>query len=177
MSVNVWKECTENLFTPGGDPVWECPICGKGKHVYGIENADEVHDECPDCHTKLIYPWMNTGILISNSPEFFAYNAYDSGWSEIVQKELRDKYMVFYHDGLYGVRLIPIRNEREEHKTYDTRWARIQFLVEDDGFLQTITTDAIRNYNCIFSAKYIDEITELLNEAKEFWINYKKICQ
>ena len=153
----ICEEVHENLFTPGGDPVWQCPICKGGRHVYGVENADEVHDECPDCHTKLIYPWMNKGILISNSPEFFAYNAYESGWSEIVQKELRDKYMVFYHDGLYGVRLVPTSN----------KWARLQLLIEDDGFLKTTNNN--------FIIKYADEICELIQEAKEYWINYKVI--
>lgn len=162
----IWEEVHENLFTPGGDPVWQCPICKGGRHVYGVENADEVHDECPDCHTKLIYPWMNKGILISNNPEFFAYSAYESGWSEMAQKELRDKYMVFYHNGLYGVRLIPIRNERDEHKTYDTRWAKIQFLIEDDGFLKTT--------NNTFNTKYADEICELIQEAKEYWETLKE---
>ena len=91
----IWEEVHENLFTPGGDPVWQCPVCKGGRHVYGVESPVS-YDECPDCHTKLIYPWMNTGILISNSPEFFAYNAYESGWNMLVQKELREKYMVFY---------------------------------------------------------------------------------
>lgn len=164
MSVNVWKECTENLFTPGGDPVWECPICGKGRHVYGIENADEPKYICPDCNSDLLYPWEAKGTLIANEKDYFAYNAYSCGWNKDIYNELCDKYMVFYKGGCYGIRLVPT----------DSNWAGIQFLVEDDGFLQTITTDAIRNYNCIFSAKYIDEITELLNEAKEFWINFKE---
>lgn len=152
----IWEEVHENLFTPGGDPVWQCPICKGGRHVYGVENADEIHDECPDCHTKLIYPWMNKGILISNSPEFFAYSAYESGWSEMAQKELRDKYMVFYHDGCYGVRLVPTSN----------KWARIQLLIEDDGFLKTT--------NNAFMIKYADELCELIQEAKEYWENYKE---
>lgn len=44
-------------FTPGGDPVWKCSICGKGVHVYGIEassyNRDYTDDHqwvaCPNC--------------------------------------------------------------------------------------------------------------------------------
>lgn len=42
--------------TPGGDPVWKCSICGKGKHVYGIEHgsygadiADGQWVSCPNC--------------------------------------------------------------------------------------------------------------------------------
>ena len=42
--------------TPGGDPVWECSECGKGRHVYGIEHgsygadiADGQWVACPNC--------------------------------------------------------------------------------------------------------------------------------
>jgi len=42
--------------TPGGDPVWGCSECGKGKHVYGIEHgtygadvADHQWVTCPNC--------------------------------------------------------------------------------------------------------------------------------
>lgn len=42
--------------TPGGDPVWECSECGKGRHVYGIEHGSygsDVSDgqwvSCPNC--------------------------------------------------------------------------------------------------------------------------------
>ena len=27
------------FVTPGGDPVWECSECGKGRHVHGIEHG------------------------------------------------------------------------------------------------------------------------------------------
>lgn len=44
------------FFTPGGDPVWQCSECGKGRHVYGIEhgsyNADVSDGQwlaCPNC--------------------------------------------------------------------------------------------------------------------------------
>ena len=47
--------------TPGGDPVWACPKCGKGIHVYGIEHgtygkdiADHQWVACPNCGAKLI---------------------------------------------------------------------------------------------------------------------------
>ncbi len=42
--------------TPGGDPVWKCPECGKGVHVYGVEHgsygrdiADHQWVACPNC--------------------------------------------------------------------------------------------------------------------------------
>ena len=35
-------------FTPGGDPVYICPFCGLGRHVYGIEHRTPLY-ECPDC--------------------------------------------------------------------------------------------------------------------------------
>lgn len=42
--------------TPGGDPVWECSECGKGRHVFGIEHgsygadvADHQWVACPNC--------------------------------------------------------------------------------------------------------------------------------
>lgn len=42
--------------TPGGDPVWQCSVCGKGRHVYGIEHgsygadiADGQWVACPNC--------------------------------------------------------------------------------------------------------------------------------
>lgn len=42
--------------TPGGDPVWECSECGKGRHVHGIEHGSygsDVSDgqwvSCPNC--------------------------------------------------------------------------------------------------------------------------------
>ena len=152
----IWEEVHENLFTPGGDPIWQCPVCKGGRHVYGIENADEIYDECPDCHTKLIYPWMAKGTLISDTPEYFAYNAYECGWNITVQKELREKYMVFYHDELYGIRLIPISE----------KWARVQLLLEDDGFLQT--------WDRGFNIKYADEICELIQEAKEYWMGIRE---
>ena len=44
------------FVTPGGDPVWECSECGKGRHVYGIEHGTygaDVSDgqwvSCPNC--------------------------------------------------------------------------------------------------------------------------------
>lgn len=46
--------------TPGGDPVWQCPKCGKGIHVYGIEHgtygadiAEHQWVSCPNCGTEM----------------------------------------------------------------------------------------------------------------------------
>ena len=51
-----WVEVRELLCTPGGDPVWECSECGKGRHVYGVEHgtygsgvADGQWVSCPNC--------------------------------------------------------------------------------------------------------------------------------
>lgn len=59
MSVNSeWVEDKSHLWvTPGGDPVWCCGVCGKGQHVYGIENLHERIDVCPDCGSLNRYPW------------------------------------------------------------------------------------------------------------------------
>ncbi|MCR4846060.1 MAG: hypothetical protein K5865_04915 [Eubacterium sp.] len=46
------KDTTPGWITPGGDPVWICPVCGGGRHVYGIEN-NEPQVVCPDCTNKL----------------------------------------------------------------------------------------------------------------------------
>lgn len=54
----IWiRDASENVFTPGGDAVWICPVCGKGRHVYGVESFDGPQHICPDCGTKLRYPW------------------------------------------------------------------------------------------------------------------------
>jgi len=46
--------------TPGGDPVWRCSECGKGKHVWGIEHnsygadvADQQWVACPNCGIEM----------------------------------------------------------------------------------------------------------------------------
>ena len=51
-----WVEARGIWCTPGGDPVWECSECGKGRHVYGIEHgsygADVANGQwvaCPNC--------------------------------------------------------------------------------------------------------------------------------
>lgn len=51
-----WVKATGSYYTPGGDPVWECSECGKGRHVYGIEHStygagvsDGQWVACPNC--------------------------------------------------------------------------------------------------------------------------------
>ena len=51
-----WVKSKESWFTPGGDPVWECSECGKGRHVYGVEHGSYSSDvadgqwvSCPNC--------------------------------------------------------------------------------------------------------------------------------
>lgn len=51
-----YREVKERLVTPGGDPVYECPICGY-RHIYGVEHTTML-EECPQCKTKLKYPWQ-----------------------------------------------------------------------------------------------------------------------
>ena len=56
--LNYWKEVHENLFTPGGDPLWECPSCGF-RHCYGVEQVEGPYANCPKCLKRLKYPWEN----------------------------------------------------------------------------------------------------------------------
>lgn len=51
-----WVKARGSWFTPGGDPVWECSECGKGRHTYGVEHgtygaeiADGQWVSCPNC--------------------------------------------------------------------------------------------------------------------------------
>lgn len=51
-----WVKAKGSWCTPGGDPVWECSECSKGRHVYGIEHgtygadiADGQWVSCPNC--------------------------------------------------------------------------------------------------------------------------------
>ena len=51
-----WVHDSRGWVTPGGDPVWVCSECGKGKHVwgvewnsYGIDVADHQWVACPNC--------------------------------------------------------------------------------------------------------------------------------
>ena len=56
-----WVEARGSWYTPGGDPVWECSECGKGRHVYGIEHgsygsdvADGQWVSCPNCGADML---------------------------------------------------------------------------------------------------------------------------
>ena len=53
----IWKQVKENLVTPGGDPCWECPICGHSRHVYGVENINNPKYKCEYCGKELKYPF------------------------------------------------------------------------------------------------------------------------
>ena len=35
---NIWKKVFYTI-TPGGDPLWECPLCHNGRHVYGVDKT------------------------------------------------------------------------------------------------------------------------------------------
>ena len=49
-----WKKDTsQHWITPGGDPVYICPVCGRDRHVYGIENINEPKKFCSVCKTKI----------------------------------------------------------------------------------------------------------------------------
>ncbi|MBQ2641390.1 MAG: hypothetical protein IJG15_05270 [Lachnospiraceae bacterium] len=50
-----WKKVS-GYYTPGGDPVYECPFCGEdeSRHVNGIE-CHHHRDYCPCCGAKLEY--------------------------------------------------------------------------------------------------------------------------
>lgn len=50
-----WKEVHE-VLTPGGDPVWECPVCGD-KHLYGVETPENHKNVCSSCGANVFYPW------------------------------------------------------------------------------------------------------------------------
>lgn len=57
MEEDFWIEDTSRCwFTPGGDPVWKCPYCGNGLHIYGVENWNHPEEKCKDCGRKLKYP-------------------------------------------------------------------------------------------------------------------------
>ena len=40
------------VFTPGGDPYYECSNCGYGR-CYGIEHGGLPADECPNCGAEM----------------------------------------------------------------------------------------------------------------------------
>lgn len=49
----IWKP-VHGVLTPGGDPAYECPFCGGGRHVYGIESSHPL-TKCPNCLARLKY--------------------------------------------------------------------------------------------------------------------------
>ena len=53
---NRWVK-VNGYVTAGGDSVWECPVCRKFRHVYGIEHMDNHLEYCPQCGAILLYPW------------------------------------------------------------------------------------------------------------------------
>jgi len=55
-----WVYAKGSWCTPGGDPVWECSECGKGRHVYGVEHGSYGRDvadgqwvSCPNCGAEM----------------------------------------------------------------------------------------------------------------------------
>lgn len=46
--INKWKS-VDGVFTPGGDPLYVCPVCGGDRHLFGIENVENEHFTCKEC--------------------------------------------------------------------------------------------------------------------------------
>lgn len=62
-TIGYWIKVS-GFVTPGGDPVWQCSVCGKGRHVYGIEAStynSDVSDHqwvaCPNCGSLMEEQW------------------------------------------------------------------------------------------------------------------------
>lgn len=51
------KDKSENFVTPGGDTVWCCSECGKGRHIYGIESLNNRLTFCPNCGSANTYKY------------------------------------------------------------------------------------------------------------------------
>lgn len=55
-----WTSPKGDYLTPGGDPLYMCPVCGEESkeswHVYGIESPETRMDKCPHCGEPLKYP-------------------------------------------------------------------------------------------------------------------------
>lgn len=56
-----WVKVEENVITAGGDPIWICSKCGKGKHVYGKHHRSYNNDisdlqwiACPNCGAIMV---------------------------------------------------------------------------------------------------------------------------
>ena len=59
-AIGLWVK-VHGFATPGGDPVWKCSNCGKGRHVFGVEHhsygadiADNQWVACPNCGAIMI---------------------------------------------------------------------------------------------------------------------------
>lgn len=50
-----WRKSDQRFVTPGGDPVWQCPVCGY-THVYGVEHQYNYARVCRSCGAELKYP-------------------------------------------------------------------------------------------------------------------------
>lgn len=61
--MKTWIEAQGASYA-GDSPIWQCPACGKGIHMYGIKEMDKPLSHkgtCPDCGEKLAYPWEIEG--------------------------------------------------------------------------------------------------------------------
>lgn len=54
--VRGYWEKLKGLFTPGGDPLYRCPICKseESEHFHGVERYSNRH-YCPTCGARLEY--------------------------------------------------------------------------------------------------------------------------
>lgn len=55
--MNIWQK-VRGVVTPGGDPCWECPVCGEGSHVMGIETLYNFTNVCRDCGAEVYYDYQ-----------------------------------------------------------------------------------------------------------------------
>lgn len=55
--MNIWQKVM-GVATPGGDPCWECPVCGKGHHIMGIETQYNHTNVCKDCGAVVFYSFQ-----------------------------------------------------------------------------------------------------------------------
>ena len=61
-----WVEDKGCYFTPGGDPLWRCPRCGNGEHVYGIESPIK-ENKCKDCGLEVRYPHETNEFVVETT--------------------------------------------------------------------------------------------------------------
>lgn len=55
--MNIWRK-VRGAATPGGDPCWECPVCGGGHHVMGIETQNNFTNICSNCGAIVFYDFQ-----------------------------------------------------------------------------------------------------------------------